>query len=704
MEEWLRQAQELEHKGLWQESIQIYKRILQDYPNNPDGLYYYAENLFQQKIYDGALDLFVQCYNHAASSNIVKEKVIKHVRAAYYEPNVNVFRSNYQQNVACLLDYEHNYICDFPDFEDIPFVCIPGNAREFYIFDKQRGIFGKEKLTLSDQKECKLGLSPDDRIFAVNIFDIAELSTIVTETTNSDWPNGFKLPMYMLWKNCFAMVVYLQLGDYRPLINKNRMVFFSDFGDNFLRFFQDHRSILPQKILGEPSYNELIKMKFSEIAAERLRDINEKRAFVQQVVSKYNREYYKKLFTGDPSNIRILFYTSRFTRVVQYATRDMLKACQDRGITCELLIEESDLQQAGSEALIEKIAQFQPNVIFRINFFKLDYPDIPENMLFITWMQDPGDHIYSVDFAQKFAWNDFAIALPAWGNVMIATGFEPARLLYQKVPIDTDIFFPRELSASEQEFYGADVAMPANYNIPGCQLIDLARRSVSAEIRESFIAVLIDVYDALSYQADAGILIHSSKQCVEIIREACATAMLNLAENIIDYIAEQLFLYIYYIIQRRTTLKWVIDAGFQLKLWGLGWDKDLIFKEYNKGILKHGPDLAKMFSATKIILASCSHQTGHARVFEALACGALPMLRYVPDEHDYVNLRDQFKENEHFVFYYDQQDLIDKLRFYLTHEDERRRIADNGRKRVLETMTYKIAVDNMLGLIRRNML
>ena len=47
-----------------------------------------------------------------------------------------------------------------------------------------------------------------------------------------------------------------------------------------------------------------------------------------------------------------------------------------------------------------------------------------------------------------------------------------------------------------------------------------------------------------------------------------------------------------------------------------------------------------------------------------------------------------FKNGEDLVWFEDETDLVKKVRYYLTHEDERKRIALNGQKKVRELHSY----------------
>lgn len=66
-----------------------------------------------------------------------------------------------------------------------------------------------------------------------------------------------------------------------------------------------------------------------------------------------------------------------------------------------------------------------------------------------------------------------------------------------------------------------------------------------------------------------------------------------------------------------------------------------------------------------------------SRNFEAPACGALEMTQDADD------LKDYYKLEEEIVVYKDEKDLVEKIRYYLTHSEEREEIARRGYERTI---------------------
>ncbi|MFP4501914.1 MAG: glycosyltransferase [Candidatus Hydrogenedentota bacterium] len=101
-------------------------------------------------------------------------------------------------------------------------------------------------------------------------------------------------------------------------------------------------------------------------------------------------------------------------------------------------------------------------------------------------------------------------------------------------------------------------------------------------------------------------------------------------------------------------------------------------------------EMARIYAQAKIVVNTCVNEDVNMRVFEALAAGAL----LITDPA--VGLTDLFRDREHLVIYQSSSELFDLIDYYLTHEDERHRIAMQGQEEVLAAHTYDHRVESMI--------
>jgi len=107
-------------------------------------------------------------------------------------------------------------------------------------------------------------------------------------------------------------------------------------------------------------------------------------------------------------------------------------------------------------------------------------------------------------------------------------------------------------------------------------------------------------------------------------------------------------------------------------------------------------EMPKIFNCSKINLNFTSKpiRTGiPQRIFDIMGAGGFVLTNYQ------VELSEYFVAGEHLDYFSSEEDLLEKIEFYLTHEEERRRIAENGQKLVKEYHTYDLRAAVILNTV-----
>ncbi len=105
-------------------------------------------------------------------------------------------------------------------------------------------------------------------------------------------------------------------------------------------------------------------------------------------------------------------------------------------------------------------------------------------------------------------------------------------------------------------------------------------------------------------------------------------------------------------------------------------------------------EMAAVFSQSKIVFNEAINRDLNMRVFEALCSGSL----LVTDSAPGSGLREFFKDNEHLVIF-NEENLIERIQFYLEHPEERLKIARQGQKEVLARHTYDHRAKSLLATL-----
>ncbi len=106
-----------------------------------------------------------------------------------------------------------------------------------------------------------------------------------------------------------------------------------------------------------------------------------------------------------------------------------------------------------------------------------------------------------------------------------------------------------------------------------------------------------------------------------------------------------------------------------------------------------GKATALIYAGTKInlnIALKGIEQGTSQRILDVMGAGGFVLSTYCPETAEL------FKEDKEIVFFRTPEELLDKVEFYLTHEEERRQVARAGHEKVINCYTYDIKIRELL--------
>ncbi len=140
---------------------------------------------------------------------------------------------------------------------------------------------------------------------------------------------------------------------------------------------------------------------------------------------------------------------------------------------------------------------------------------------------------------------------------------------------------------------------------------------------------------------------------------------------------------------------------FDFAVWGPGWEKASCFlkKHIVASLGLKYEEWLKIYSSAKIVVMA-HYQDGKnpcyqasPRVYEALACGSFLLC---DRQKDALSL---FEEGKHLAVYDNSSDLKEKAEYYLSNNDERIKIAAEGREKAVNQHTYQLRIKKMLAVM-----
>lgn len=146
-----------------------------------------------------------------------------------------------------------------------------------------------------------------------------------------------------------------------------------------------------------------------------------------------------------------------------------------------------------------------------------------------------------------------------------------------------------------------------------------------------------------------------------------------------------------YVLERKVTgmermryLK-AISEHFSLSIY-TGSPKENEIKADYRGIADYDTVMPRVFNGAKINLHFAPrniHSAVSLRVFDVLACGGFLLTTWQPE------IVELFEDEKELVLFSEVDEMLDKIEYYLCHDDERKEIAQNGYKKILKDYTYE---------------
>ncbi len=161
------------------------------------------------------------------------------------------------------------------------------------------------------------------------------------------------------------------------------------------------------------------------------------------------------------------------------------------------------------------------------------------------------------------------------------------------------------------------------------------------------------------------------------------------------------YIYAHYFLGRKITqiererLLRAVSQKYELKLYTPN-ETPTMPKAINMGTIDYDDNMAFAFRNAKINLniSLRSIRSGiPLRCFDIIACGGFLLSNYQAD------FADCFTAGEDFDYYVDENDLLAKIDYYLTHETEREQMRENAYEKLKKYHTYNHRIKDILDIV-----
>ena len=338
---------------------------------------------------------------------------------------------------------------------------------------------------------------------------------------------------------------------------------------------------------------------------------------------------------------RVMAITSRYTTVLQYSTRDALRALDDQGWETRAFKEQTDYHAYSAISVCRDLLEFDPDLLFIIDHLRGEYPYLPRNLPMLSWIQDPLPNLLNTQAGASIGPMDFVCGFYR-ERLVREFGYPAEQLCDALIPVSSHVFHAGEVPDEDANRYDCDLLYAGNIKTLPAELLAELRNSTPQTLHpllasfEQEVARRLDG-DELLLPVDAA----------DVMDELSRRAGLQLPQDVRERLMNFGLLRLYDVSFREQTLAWIADwartRGRTFRLYGHGWDQHPTLAAFAVGPAEHGEPLRRAYHSARLVLTTGANGYLHQRTHEALASGSLVVGRYTPNNFNGLSL-EQFVE------------------------------------------------------------
>lgn len=613
---------------------------------------------------------------------VPEKKILKIVYDYVIKPDESFYQERFNNNLKLLRENR---------------IVFPDHVNEFDQIKKKVSIIAGSR---SDTPDGLLKtFDADERILIINITSAEAIKNILKTLSVA----------YLLYddlKKFYYMLLFEDFSQLYKYLKQNRIVIFDGREKRVLiDFFSDLRILNPSNCIGALRYK-----KYAAIIDE-VNRLNEKK--VRSIIESLNEyykdmdfHYYRNLFKMEPSGIKVMLITSEHTDINKFITRNWCDAFLKLGYQAKLITEGSPCEHMTTHFIYKELYDFKPDIVFYINITissVLVESEIRKNLLWIMRYRDLAG--CELNHAQTgYEYNNMFILplIREWAEQIVNIGVPENRTLHTFDGVNINVFKKRDEISGR---YAADIVSVNNAVGREDFAMDYYLKKLSIEDERVKKEILKEIERVKGMIANNNVIfsLPDYGSIVEMLNEKLASFGRRLSGDGKKYI-ENLLSQLMDILSREKIIEWIIESGItkNIQLWGQYWSHNEKFRKYHMGVAQHGEELSAIYGSSKISISDSQAGFFHERNFEIFASGGFPLIRHVKSQAaDRKNETEKyFKENEDFVLFYSRDDLLDKIRYYLENQEKRGRIAEKGRKIVIENFSHLATVRKTMDFIK----
>ena len=409
--------------------------------------------------------------------------------------------------------------------------------------------------------------------------------------------------------------------------------------------------------------------------------------------------------------LKILLTTSKFSTFVQYCTRDVAQGFEALGHQTRTIIEKAYTERFSFLNFSRNLASFKPDMVFTINHLRREYDGgllVHKSIPFVCWVQDELPTLYNQQAAKTIGKRDIVLGVRWHIRRLVAVGYPNENLSCIPYPTNEQFYHPMNLGKKDRGKHDCEVSYVSHVSFSPekvfadllAQINDYSRTKDAKGVNDykEILKIMFelvkerfydekDCYNQSDYEP---LLLEAEEQKGSRIED----------DRLRAYILKEFFYKIGSAFFRQLPLEWIAEEGYDLKLYGKGWENHPRLSKHAQGPAINGQELCKVYNSSQINLHLLHVSILHPRLIDGLASGGFFLVKYHADGYAQREMANYFDTEKDIILFRGKDDLLKKIKFYLEHPGERKLITERARKKVLEKLTYPVSMQFVIDKVR----
>lgn len=266
-------------------------------------------------------------------------------------------------------------------------------------------------------------------------------------------------------------------------------------------------------------------------------------------------------------------------------------------------------------------------------------------------------------------------------------------IYYMPLAVDSERLSDIVITEQDRRIFSADVSLVASLYNEKHNLYDRMEPKLTDYTRGYLEAVMQaqkNLFGAFVLEA-----VLENRRVYSDMQQAMPYRLVEGSLASVEYVYANYFLARKVASLQRTEFIREISERFDMKVYTPG-DLSAIRTAKHMGTVDYLTDMNKVFRLSKInlnITLPSIHAGAPLRVMDILGNGGFLLTNYQSD------ICELFEPDKEFVCYTSLEDALYKIEYYLSHEEERTRIAQNAKRKMEKCFTFRSALKQMMEIV-----